>query len=90
MTLKRSWGRLEHRNRSALLILELCGIREKGVWGVDTALREASVSVPKLAIMKLEDWCDTGTQMLYSVLERLCCNVCAVTHRSTKYVHPAG
>ena len=36
MTLKRSWGRLEHSNRSTLLILELCGMREQGVWGVDT------------------------------------------------------
>ena len=25
MTIKRSWGRLEHRNRSTLLIMELCG-----------------------------------------------------------------
>ena len=35
MTLKRSRGRLEHRNRAAVLILELCGMREQGVWGVD-------------------------------------------------------
>ena len=31
MTLKRSWGRLEHRNRSTMLILELCGMRKQGV-----------------------------------------------------------
>ncbi len=30
-TLKRSWGRLEHSNRSTMLILELCGMREQGV-----------------------------------------------------------
>ena len=33
ITLKRSWGRLEQRNRSALLILELCGIAWAGGLG---------------------------------------------------------
>ena len=46
MTLKRSWGRLEHRNRSTLLILELCGMREQGVWGVDTITRLSEILSP--------------------------------------------
>ena len=44
--LKRSWVRLEHRNRSALLILELCGMREQGVWGVDTITRLSEILSP--------------------------------------------
>ena len=38
MTLKRSWGRLEHSNRSTMLILELCGMRKQGFQGVDTPI----------------------------------------------------